>query len=75
MISVSLRMAASTVMPSFPMALPPRLRARGRVRNGERVGVSMGADMKALGGGAAHFSEVTVLPLSPSHSLVMPSAV
>ena len=35
----------------------------------------MGADMKALGGGAAHFSEVTVLPLSPSHSLVMPSAV
>ena len=33
----------------------------------------MGADMKALGGGAAHFSEVTVLPLSPSHSLVMPS--
>ena len=30
---------------------------------------------QTLLGRAAHFSEVTALPLSPSHSLVMPSAV
>ena len=36
----------------------------------------MGADTKANAhGAAAHSSEVTVLPLSPSQSLVMPSAV
>ena len=40
------------------------------------VAVSMGADTKAnISGVAAHLSEVTALPLSPSHSLVMPSAV
>ena len=38
--------------------------------------VSMGADTKAnTFGRQAHLSEVTALPLSPSHSLVMPSAV
>ena len=35
----------------------------------------MGADTKSEHSGAAHLSEVTALPLSPSHSLVMPSAV
>ena len=51
MICVSLRMAASAVAPSAPMSLAPRLCARGRVGNGERVGVSMGADktMNTLG--------------------------
>ena len=44
--------------------------------NGQKAGVSAGADMKANAfGAAAHSSEVTELPLSPSHSLVMPSAV
>ena len=38
--------------------------------------LSAGADAKANTlGAAAHSSEVTALPLSPSHSLVMPSAV
>ena len=41
---VSLRMAASAMAPSAPMLFRSRLRARGRVGNGERVGVSMGAD-------------------------------
>ena len=46
-----MRMAASAVAPSAPMSLAPRLCARGRVGNGERVGVSMGADktMNTLG--------------------------
>ena len=37
----------------------------------------MGADTKANAQdeGLAHLSEVTALPLSPSQSLVMPSAV
>ena len=35
----------------------------------------MGADTKQKLGAAAHLSEVTALPLSPSHSLVMPSVV
>ena len=39
-------------------------------------GVSMGVDMKAKTLWAVtHLSEVTALPLSASHSLVMPSAV
>ena len=37
--------------------------------------VSTGADTKANTRGAAHLSEVMALPLSPSHSLVIPSAV
>ena len=38
--------------------------------------LSAGADTKANTlGAAAHFSEVTALPLSPSHSFVMPSVV
>ena len=52
-IFVSLRMAASTVAPSAPMLLPHRLRARGRMGNCERVGVSMGADTKHFGGSGA----------------------
>ena len=35
----------------------------------------MGADTNANDGAAAHSSEATALPLSPSHNLVMPSAV
>ena len=35
-IFVSLRTAASAVAPSAPISLPPRLRARDRVGNGER---------------------------------------
>ena len=48
-----------------------------RGEDGETEGVSRGADTKAnaFGAAGAHFSEVTALPLSPSHSLVMPSAV
>ena len=34
----------------------------------------MGVDRKAGTGARAHLSEVTALPLSASHSLVMPSA-
>ena len=43
--------------------------------DGERVDVSMGSDRKAKARPKAHLSEVTELPLSPSHSLVMPSVV
>ena len=50
--------------------------SEGQDGNGERVGVSTGADTKANAqGAAAHSSEVTLLPLSPSQSLVMASAV
>ena len=35
----------------------------------------MGADTKASMRASAHSSEVTALPLSASHSLVMPSVV
>ena len=41
----------------------------------ERVGMSMGTDREADTGAASHLSEVTALPLSASHSLVMPSEV
>ena len=44
LIFVSLRMAASAVAPSSPMPLRPRLQARGRMGNGETVGLSTGAD-------------------------------
>ena len=37
--------------------------------------VSAGTDREVDTGAAAHLSEVTALPLSPSHSLVMPSEV
>jgi hypothetical protein len=48
----------------------------GRSGDGERVAsVSMGSDRKAKARPKAHLSEVTELPLSPSHSLVMPSVV
>jgi hypothetical protein len=44
----------------------------GRSRDGKRVAsMSAGADRRA----GPYLSEVTALPLSPSHSLVMPSAV
>ena len=48
-ICVSLRMAASAETPSAPMELLPILQAKkGQDGNGERVGVSMGADTKLL---------------------------
>ena len=53
-IFVSLRMAASAVAPSAPMALTLRLCARGRMGNGERVGVSIGDAKK---GGGVYLSE------------------
>ena len=62
-ICVSLRMAASAVAPSAPMSLAPRLCARGRVGNGERVGVSMGADNSpfALGSVDGHALQIDEL--------------
>ena len=72
MICVSLRMAASMEAPSALMWLPQRLQARGQDGNGERVDVSTGAEARC---GGAHSSEATLLSLSPSHSLVMPSVV
>jgi hypothetical protein len=39
-----------------------------------RASVSTGIDRKADTGAAAHLSEVTALPLSASHNLVMPLA-
>ena len=54
----------------------PNTASEGQDGNGERVGVSMGADTKANTWGlAAHPNEVTELPLSPSHSAMMPSVV
>ena len=49
----------------------------GRSKDGERASLSRGADTKAntVYGAVAHSSEVTALPLSTSHSLVMPSVV
>ena len=44
--------------------------------NGQKSGMSSGADTKAnTWAAAAHLSEVTALPLSASHSFVMPLAV
>ena len=74
-ISVFLRTAASTVTPSTPMRLSPRLQGVGG--SSERAGACQRAltQERTLGGEGAHLSEVTALPLSPSHSLMMPSAV
>eukprot|EP00964_Phaeocystis_antarctica_P117902 scaffold81747_cov68-Phaeocystis_antarctica.AAC.2 len=47
-------MAASAEAPSAPMPLPSRLRSGDRMGDGERVGVSMGADTKANTWAAAH---------------------
>ena len=46
-ICVSLRMAASAEAPSAPMPLSATLQSEGQDGNGERVGVSMGADTNA----------------------------
>ena len=51
-IFVSLRMAASAVAPWAPIWLPLRLRARGRMGDGERVGVSVALTRHSWGGGA-----------------------
>ena len=63
-IFVSLRMAASAEAPSSPMRLPPILQAeKGQDGNGERGGVSMGADRKAntLGWGALQIGDLRLL--------------
>ena len=74
-ILVSLRTAASAVAPLAPMSLRSRLRARGRMGNGERIGVSMGADTKAnTSGAAAHFRLVIIVSLRMAASAVAPSA-
>ena len=53
-ISVLLRTAASAVTPVTLMTLLSRLRARDRMGNSERAGMSMGADTKGkLWGGSA----------------------
>ena len=73
MIFVSLRKAASAVAPSVLMLLLPRLRARGRVGNGERVGLSMGADTKANTlEAAAHLRLVIIVSLRMAASEVTP---
>eukprot|EP00964_Phaeocystis_antarctica_P012328 scaffold6809_cov56-Phaeocystis_antarctica.AAC.2 len=75
-IFVSLRTAASTVAPSALMWLRPRLRARDRMGNGERVGVSMGADTKAnTSGAAAHLRLVIFVSLRMAASAVAPSTL
>ena len=73
-IFVSLRTAASTVAPSALMWLRPRLRARGRMGNGERVGVSMGIDRKADALVAAHSSLVICVSLRMAASAEAPLA-
>ena len=74
-IFVSLRMAASAVAPWAPIWLPLRLRARGRMGNGERVGVSMGADTQANTlEAAAHLRLVIFVSLRTAASAVAPSA-
>ena len=63
-ICVSLRMAASAEAPSAPMKLPLILQAKkGQDGNGEKVGVSMGADTKAntRGGGALEIRDLCLL--------------
>ena len=56
--------------------VPSETVSEGRSGNDGRASVSTGADMEAnTWGAAANLSEVTALPLSPSHSLVMPSVV
>ena len=75
-IFVSLRTAASPVAPSALMWLRPRLRARGRMGNGERVGVSMGADTKAnTSEAAAHLRLVIFVSLRMAASAVAPSSL
>ena len=71
---VSLRMASAEA-PLSPILLPQRLQRVGEVgRVREQACQRALTDRRALGA-AAHSSEVTALPLSPSQSLVMPSAV
>ena len=71
-IFVSLRMAASAVAPLAPIALYSRLRARGRMGNGERVGVSMGIDTKANARAAAHSRLVIYVSLRMAASAEAP---
>eukprot|EP00964_Phaeocystis_antarctica_P041929 scaffold24012_cov53-Phaeocystis_antarctica.AAC.4 len=67
-------MAASAVAPSSPMLLASRLRARGRMGNGERAGVSMGADTKADARAAAHLRLVICVSLRMAASAEAPSS-
>ena len=74
-ICVSLRMAASAEAPSSPMALPEILQARGGMGTVREKACQWALTQKRTLGALAHLSEVMALPLSASHSLVMPSAV
>ena len=75
-IFVSLRMAASAEAPFSPILFHRRLRARGGTEMvGGQVCQRALTRKRTLSWRAAHLSEVTALPLSPSHSLVMPSAL
>ena len=71
-IFVSLRMAASAVTPTAPRPLTARLRARGRMGNGERVGVSMGIDTKANARAAVHSRLVIFVSLRMAASAEAP---
>ena len=75
-IFVSLRTAASTEAPLSPILLSWRLRTKGGTRMvRERECQRALTQKQTLLGPVAHFSEVTALSLSASHSLVMPSAL
>ena len=75
-IFVSLRTAASAEAPGGPIQLLSRLQRRdGAAMVREQACQRALTQKQTLWGGVAHSSEVTALPLSPSHSLVMPSAV
>ena len=67
-IFVSLRMAASAVAPSALIRLPSRLRARGRVGNGERVGVSMHESKHCGGGGALEVGDLRLVDYGSQRS-------
>eukprot|EP00964_Phaeocystis_antarctica_P001039 scaffold591_cov65-Phaeocystis_antarctica.AAC.11 len=58
-------MAASAVAPWAPIWLPLRLRARSRMGNGERVGVSVGADTEANARGGGALQRGHEAPLEP----------
>ena len=74
--------SASLITPD--MSLPPRvrlllLRLRGKCKCSAGAehfwSAGQGRCVQAACRGAAHVSDVTALPLSPSHSAMMPSAV
>ena len=72
-IFVSLRMAASAEAPSSPMLLQKRLPSEGQIGNGERSGVSAGADRNNKhSGAAAHLRSVIFVSLRTAASMEAP---